>query len=162
MLMKALFPGKFIPCVWMLFLILVMSSSARAEEMNYAQIITEIGRDLAALAQDHPLLQDFSCTKHVHPESLRIDYAFRTHSTPWKKGWLGGVPNPDPDGIWLYIDFHDPDSKAQIHTQPLVPRAPIGTKEVILLLLQGENTPPLESRIRDILDAHGIRFDHFQ
>lgn len=157
--MKRSFSGQCIYGAWMLFLILVVGSFARAEEMNYSQIITEIGRDLAALVQDHPLFQDFSCTKHVHPRALRIDYAFRTHDDPKKKGWLKGVPNPDPDGIWLYIDFHDPDSQAQLHTQPVVPRASIGAKEVLFLLFQGQGTDSLELRIRNILEAHGIRFE---
>ena len=136
----------------------MISCAAGAEGLNYAEIMTGIGRDLAGLAEEHPQLQDFSCAKHVHPQSLTIDYAFKTRSAPWKRGWLGGVPHPDPGGVWLYIDFHDPDSKAQLHTQPVIPGARIGSKEVLVLLLQGTNSNPLEPQIRDILKAHGVAF----
>jgi hypothetical protein len=73
-------------------------------------------------------------------------------------GWTSGVPNPDDDGIWFYLDFHDPDSMAQIHTQPWVGRKMcLGKKIAWLLILEGQKTKPLAREILSILEKYGVK-----
>ena len=73
-------------------------------------------------------------------------------------GWAGGVPNPDSDGIWFYVDLHDADSQAQIHTQPVTANLCLGKKRVSFLILEGEGTNSVAGRIHAILTAHGVTF----
>ena len=68
------------------------------------------------------------------------------------------MPNPDDDGVWFYIDFHDPGSMAQIHTQPVVPKGVLGDKRAMVLILEGAETKPLADSIRDVLRKNGVKF----
>jgi hypothetical protein len=81
-----------------------------------------------------------------------IGYAFHTHPPQRRGGWTSGVPNPDDDGIWFHIDLHDPDSQAQIHTQPVVfTKVKLGKKIAFLLMLEGGKTKPAAGRIWEII-----------
>lgn len=138
---------------------LLSSAVARAaSEYDYAAIIKAIAGDIAELRSEFPQLRDFSATQNVLFDKLAIDYAYHTHrySGP-TGGWTAHAPNPDDDGVWLYVDFHDPDSTAQIHTQPATPAICFGEKRVTFLLLEGKQTPPLGRRIKAILDARGVK-----
>src|SRR3989344_3221744 len=98
---------------------LLVGSAACAEEPNYSEVIKQIGIEISALGKEFPQLKDFSPDKHVQLKDLKICYDYKTHKATHAGGWTAGVPNPDDDGIWFYIDFHDPQSTAQIHTQPV-------------------------------------------
>jgi len=124
--------------------------------MNYSELLKKIGNEISALRRDYPQLADFSPAKHVQLESLIISYEYKTHEPPRRGGWTSGVPHPDPDGVWFYIDFHDPNSMAQIHTQPVVPKGRIGDKAVMFLILEGNKTKPLSGKIWEILKNNGI------
>ena len=87
---------------------------------SHADAIRAIAKDIAALKDRYPQLADFDVDKHCQPDDLKISYGYRTHDPEHRGGWTAAVPNPDPDGIWFYIDFHDPKSMRQIHTQPVV------------------------------------------
>jgi len=126
------------------------------EPLSHADAIRAIAKDIAALKGTHPQLVDFDVEKHCHPDRLVIDYDYHTHPPRHRGGWTAGVPNPDPDGVWFYIDFHDPDSMAQIHTQPVVPERRRGDKRVMFLMLQGEKTKSLSGPIEEILARHGV------
>jgi hypothetical protein len=67
------------------------------------------------------------------------------------------APEPDGDGLWFAINFHDPDSLAQIDTQPAMPRWCIGEKRVTFLVLEGRNAKPLAGRLWSILTKHGVK-----
>lgn len=125
--------------------------------MDYEKIITGIAADIAKLKGRYPQLAAFSVKDHANVKNLSITYDYRTHEPAGRPGWVGSVPNPDSDGIWFYIDLHDPDSMAQIHTQPVNEPRCVGGKKVSFLLLQGERTKSLSTEFASILMRHGIR-----
>ena len=67
------------------------------------------------------------------------------------------MPNPDEDGVWFYIDLHDPGSLAQIHTQPVGPPLWYRDKKVTFLILEGTRTPRLAPTLTGVLRAHGVQ-----
>jgi hypothetical protein len=122
---------------------------------DFRKILLAVAEDIAGLKDDFPQLRDFSPPEHAQPEGLQISYGFHTRQPRHRGGWTSGVPNPDDDGIWFHIDFHDKDSMAQIHTQPVVPKASLREKVVMLLILEGAATKPLAGRIWEILQKNG-------
>lgn len=122
----------------------------------YASTLLAIARSIEALKPEYPQLAEFS-SAHVDVDGLEITYAYRTERAARTGGWTSGVPSPTDGGVWLYIDIHDPDSKAQIHTQPVVPRYRFREKRVMLLLREGAGTRPLEGALVRILQSHGVR-----
>ncbi len=109
------------------------------------------------LKADYPQLKDFFPDKNVEIKNLEISYGFKTHPSTRGAGWVAAVPNPDEDGIWFYIDFHDPSSTRQIHTQPVIIPAYIGDKKVSFLILEGKKTKSIEGLIWKILEKNGIK-----
>ena len=137
----------------------VLTSFADRQEPadRYASTLLAIARSIEALKPEYPQLAEFSASTHAHAEGLTITYGYRTERAARTGGWTSGVPSPTEGGVWLYIDLHDPDSTAQIHTQPVVPRYRFKDKRVMLLLREGPHTRPLEGALVRILDAHGVR-----
>ena len=129
-------------------------ANAAADEIDYARVMNSIARDIAALKADYPQLAQFDAAG-VDAGEPKISYAFHTHAPPRSGGWTSGVPNPDSDGVWFYIDFHDPDSTAQIHTQPVIGAQCLGVKRVSFLILEGDATRSIVGAIQKILQAHG-------
>ena len=138
---------------------LLSSTAARtATEYDYAENIKAIAADIAGLRDSFPQLKDFSPSQNVLFDKLAIDYAYHTHRYEGRGGgWVAHAPNPEDDGIWLYIDLHDPDSQAQIHTQPMVPARCFGEKRATFLILEGKTTKPLAGQLVAILNAHGLK-----
>ncbi len=87
---------------------------------------------------------------------MSISYGYKTHRSQRAGGWAAIVPNPDEDGVWFYIDFHEPNSTAQIHTQPVVPPLFFWDKKVMFLILEGKRTKELAGVLREILLRHGV------
>lgn len=125
---------------------------------DYAGMIKTMAQRIEALKPFYPQLQQFSVTANVNPERLIIDYEFHTHQPSRAGGWTDGVPHPDNDGIWFYIDLHDADSMAQIHTQPITgtPMC-LGNKRVTFLILEGAKTKSISSALWQILREHGAK-----
>ena len=125
-------------------------------EPDYLEVVHAIARDIEGLKGDFPQLKDFSPAQAVNAERLVITYAYHTHPPQGVGGWTSGVPNPDDDGIWFYFDFHDPDSQAQIDTQPMTQSLCLGRKRAIFLILEGSQTKPLAGSISSLLRRHGV------
>ena len=123
---------------------------------DYPGILAAVARDIAALKDQFPQLAEFSADK-TDVDDFRISYDYHTHAPTHRGGWTSGVPNPDQDGVWFHLDFHDPDSMAQIHTQPVVPMGRLGTKVVMLLILEGRKTKPLAGKLWEILRLYGVK-----
>src|SRR5262245_50846679 len=87
-------------------------------KQDYEVAIRRIAKDIELRKKHFVQLKEFQPLVHTDCESLKISYSFKTHRTKHSGGWTSGMPNPDDKGIWFYIDFHLPDSKAQIHVQP--------------------------------------------
>jgi hypothetical protein len=96
-----------------------VAQSGSTGESQHREFIRGVSEDIAKLKERYPQLQEFSPAEHADIAQLKMSYGYRTHGAERGGGWSGAVPNPNPDGIWFYIDLHDPDSKAQIHTQPV-------------------------------------------
>jgi len=126
-------------------------------EYNYLKTLQLIAQDIATLKNEFPQLVEFSTTKNVEDERLVISYGYHTHQAEHVGGWTSGVPNPDDDGVWFYIDFHEADSQAQIHTQPATIDMCLAKKRVSFLMLGGQKTKPLEGPIWTILQNHGVK-----
>jgi hypothetical protein len=132
--------------------------AAVADDFDYAGAITRIADGIAGLKPAHPKLQDFSPAANLRANQETIWYQFHTHDPPKTGGWTSGVPNPDDDGIWFFIDFHDPNSRAEVHTQPVTgPPMCIGAKHVSFLILQGKATPSVYGPIWTVLRAQGVK-----
>jgi hypothetical protein len=129
------------------------------EETEYASALRGIARSIESLKSDYPQLAEFSRSEHSDVEGLRITYAYRTESPPRTGGWTSGVPSPVEGGVWFLIDFYDADSKAELHTQPVVPRYRFGEKRVMLLLREGAGTKPLHGALVGVLLEHGVQPD---
>jgi hypothetical protein len=129
------------------------TSGAVADTPDYARVMRDIARDIAELKPAFPQLAEF---KSAGLDGTKITYGFHTHAAARSGGWTSGVPNPDNDGVWFYIDIHEADSNAQIHTQPVTADQCIGDKRVSFLILEGEGTKPLGGEIEKILRNHGI------
>jgi len=128
-----------------------------AAEPDYLKTLKTIAGQIEDLKHEFPQLKDFSKEEHTNVERLTISYGYHTHKPRHRGGWTSGVPNPDDDGVWFYIDFHERDSNAQIHTQPVVRPAVFGGKNASFLILEGKNSRRLESRIWAILESNGVR-----
>ena len=137
-------------------LLLAVGATGSDDMEDYRKFIRDVSRKISGLKVKYPQLQEFSVEKNADSERLRITYDFRTHRSERSGGWVSGVPNPDPDGIWFYIDLHDPDSTAQIHTQPFTyPQLAFGDKLVSFLILEGAQTRSVREEILSILKRHG-------
>jgi len=144
-------------CLLLLIGNLLMSSTALAADPDYPTVIDNIGQDIAELKSAFPQLSDFSADKNVHAEQLQITYQYNTHKARHYGGWTAGVPNPDSDGIWFYLDIHDAASNAQIHTQPVTLPICLDNKRVSFLILEGDETKSIQASIWGILKNHGIK-----
>jgi hypothetical protein len=121
-----------------------------------AEAIQAIAQELEALRGQYPQLAGFTARTSCDPARLAITYAHHTHAPAQRGGWTAGVPSPDDDGVWLYLDFHDPASSAQLHTQPVVPHLHRGAMRVLLLLREGSRTKSLHGALLGILARHGV------
>jgi len=122
---------------------------------NYEKTLWNIALAIEKLKGRFPQLADFSARQGFYWKQLVIFYAYKTHRARRRGGWGGAVPNPDADGVWFHLDFHDPKSKAQIHTQPVVAKLRYREKRVMFLILEGAKTQPLTGEIQKILRDHG-------
>jgi hypothetical protein len=138
-----------------IFLVTTSVFPAATTESTEVKILKAIARDIEKLKPKFPQLKDFSAQKHFVPSRAVINYSFHTHAPKHRGGWTAGVPNPDNDGLWFYIDLHDPNSTAQIHTQPLTMEFCLGGKRVSFLSLEGTDTKSVAPAIREILRKHG-------
>jgi hypothetical protein len=144
---------------WAVLMILIGSvfvTGSAVAEPNYAEIMRAIAQDIVALASDFPQLKNFTASRHL--QDLDINYAYHTHRSTIRGGWRAAAPEPDDDGIWIAINFHDPDSGSQIDTQPVTifPLC-IGSKRVTFLVLEGKKTKSVGDRLWSILERHGVR-----
>lgn len=149
-------PSKYLIHIIFIAFLFSITSCSYAEEVNYSETLKKIANEISVLKESYPQLADFSPTKNLQTESLTISYEYKTHEPTHRGGWTAGVPNPDPDGLWFYIDLHDPNSLAQIHTQPVVQKGAIGDKEVMFLILEGKKTKHVSEKIWEILKNNGI------
>jgi len=154
--------GRALAAVASIVVSVLSGPSFAAAEPDYPETLAAIARDIAALGDRFPQLAEFAPARHARSRDLVIDYGFHTHRAQspdgrQRGGWTMQVPNPDADGVWFYINFHDPDSRAQIDTQPVVARPCLGNKRVTFLILDGEKTKPMAGEIGAILGRYGAR-----
>lgn len=134
---------------------LMIGLSRVAAQSNDQEFLLRVSQDLATLKSEYPQLAEFSSSKALDIAQLKIVYEFHTHRAERPGGWAAGVPNPDPDGLWFYIDLHDSSSRAQIHTQPVTAPICFGTSRLSFLILEGSTTRPLAPAIWQILRKYG-------
>lgn len=137
------------------FLVAVLLSARSSGGFDYRHAIEGIAHDIAGLKDSHPQLKDFSVAEHLKADKHQISYGYNTHKSIGRGGWTSGVPNPDEDGIWFYIDFHSPGSTLQIHTQPAAIPYCVGAMRLSFLSLEGTKTKSVEGAIWNILKKHG-------
>ena len=122
---------------------------------GYQKFIVKVAQDIEGIKKDYAQLAEFSIEKHCDPDELKIRYGYKTHRSKRRGGWTAGVPNPDDDGIWFYIDLHDPDSTRQIHTQPATIKPYYRDKRVMFLILEGKKTKKARGKLYEILKNNG-------
>ena len=141
-----------------LLALLLYGEPGVADDLKYRRFIEGVTEDISKLKLQFPQLQEFSPARNADTAELKISYGYRTHRAQQAGGWTSGVPNPDPDGIWFYIDLHHPDSNAQIHTQPVTGyNLKVGDKTVSFLILEGKATTPVAGEISKILSRRGAK-----
>src|ERR1051325_5894955 len=123
--------------------------------LSSTNALLAIAKDIEGLKNTYPQLKAFSVTNNVNVPLLRITYEFSTHAPLRQGGWTSGVPNPNKDGIWFFLDFHDPKSDAQIHIQPMTSEVYFTDKAVSFLILEGTETKSIQGATWKILIAHG-------
>lgn len=148
---------------WLLLILVAiaaLSSSPRGAASEFspdAGTLASIAHDIEGLKKKYPQLEEFSSQGNLDSAALTISYAYRTHQAKRSGGWTAGVPNPDEDGIWFYLEFHDPASVSQIHTQPVtIARQCLGDKAVAFLILEGTKTKSVNGAIWHVLRKHGV------
>lgn len=124
---------------------------------SQVKTMNAIGQGIANLRDQFPQLREFSVSKNVLSQRLIITYDYHTHRSQIRGGWRRQVPEPDDDGLWFYIDLHDPASTAQIHTQPVMQPYCFEDKQLSFLILEGKKTKPVSDEIWAILKQHGVR-----
>ena len=127
-----------------------------ASDRGYSTVISKIDHDTAELKSSFPQLREFSVAKNVHVDKLKIVYEYKTHDAKHRGGWSAGVPNPDRDGVWFYIDIHEATSERQIHTQPDTIPICLEQKRVSFLVKEGDQTKPVREAIWNILKSHSV------
>jgi hypothetical protein len=127
-----------------------------AADADGVTTIEAVARGIEELAGRYPQLVEFSISKNLDRSARRISYAYHTHAAEPRGGWTSGVPSPDADGVWFFIDVHAPDSRAEIHTQPVTAAFCLGENRVSFLLLEGQARPSLEPALWAILRDHGV------
>jgi hypothetical protein len=138
--------------------VLVGKEASLADESKYHEFINRVSNEIVKLKEMYPQLMEFSINKNVDIENLKIDYNYHTHKSEHTGGWTSGVPNPDTDGIWFYIDLHDKDSAAQIHTQPIMGTSlQFGNRSICFLILEGIATKSVSGKITSILKRSGAK-----
>lgn len=149
-------------------LLLYMGLSCAAQApASQVKTIAAIGQDIANLKVKFPQLSEFSVAENVLSERLIITYEYHMHSDEVLGGssrsnpWTGSRRRvPETDAVSLYIDFHNPGSTDQIHTQPTWPgRLPdcFEDKQVSFLMFEGDKTSPVSGEIGEILKRHGVK-----
>lgn len=114
-----------------------------------------IAADIEGLRAQFPALVEYRGST-AQRRDCYISYGWHTHPGHGA-GWAGGVPNPDPDGVWFYIGIYDPaspEAQDQINTQPVTPSWRLGSRKVTFLILEGQ--PGLGAAILDVLSRHGM------
>jgi hypothetical protein len=148
--------SKYLLRVFAMGAILFLGSSAWADSLDYRRSIQGIARGIEKLKTQYPQLDGFSSAENVNPDELKIEYAYSTREAERVGGWRSGVPHPNDDGLWFFIDLHDPDSMRQIHTQPVTVPLCLGEKRVSFLILEGKNTKSIHGAIWKIMSAQGV------
>ena len=134
-------------------MLLTTAAVAPVQGVDYAHALQDIARAIAGLKSEYPQLADFDAAS---AGAEKITYGYHTHAADRHGGWTAGVPNPDSDGVWFYIDVHAADSTALIHTQPVIAAQCLGDKRVSFLILEGAATRPVGAAIQEILRQHGV------
>ena len=120
----------------------------------------EIARDISALKPSYAQLFAFDEKNIIAGRGeCSIDYAYRTHPSTHRGGWVAQVPNPDPDGVWFHIAIWDPEGPArlaQINTQPGFSVFARGDRNMTVLILDGASDGALDSELRRLLRRHGL------
>ena len=137
------------------FLVAALLSAGSASAFDYRRSIEGIAHDIEGLKDSHPQLKDFSVAANLKADKHQISYGYHTYRPTRRGGWTSAVPNPDEDGIWFYIDFHDPASTLQIHTQPAAIPYCVGAMRLTFLSLEGTKTKSVEGAIWNVLKKHG-------
>ncbi|MBU3914577.1 hypothetical protein KKA14_03500 [bacterium] len=129
-----------------------------ADESEYHEFVKRVSSEIKKLKEMYPQLKEFSINKNVDIENLKIDFSYHTNKSEHTGGWTSGVPNPNSDGIWFYIDLHDKNSTAQIHTQPITGASlKFGNRRICFLILEGAATKSVSDKIISILKRNGAK-----
>jgi hypothetical protein len=137
-----------------LFLTAMLAACANAR-LDYRNSIEGIAHDIEGLKGDYPQLHEFSAARHVKPDAPEISYGYHTRRAAPGPGWMSGVPSPDEDGIWFYIDLHSPESTLQIHTQPAALPYCVGAMRLSFLVIEGKKTKRVQGALWEILKRRG-------
>lgn len=121
------------------------------------ELCRSIAKNIEQLKLSNTSLAGFRAATAVHT-NCTIGYEFNTRASDVRVGWRAGFPDPDSNGMVLYIGLWDETSKetAQIHTQVAAPARYIGTWRVTFILLEGKGVTSIYSEIIKILKAHGM------
>jgi hypothetical protein len=138
----------------------------KSDEKDYRTICEIIAKDIEYLKDKYPQLEKFTVSTNLEKETCLIEYEYKCHFPINRVGWTGGVPNPNPDGIWFYIGLWDEnnpeENSSQINTQPVFPKWYLKNKRVTYLMLEGEKTDNLYQVIFNILKNHGLKEPNLQ
>jgi len=140
------------------------TASVVKDAASPSTLCANLANDLAALGGTYPQLAAFRAETAMASPDCRIGYVFHCHPPKPRGGFLGAVPEPDPDGIWLYLGIwseSDPsEANAQIHTQPILPRWYLGGRRVTLHVFEGAKVTPARDAILGVLRRRGLVEKH--
>lgn len=119
---------------------------------EYIKLCEDIAKEIESIKSEFPQLIEFEVSKNLN--NCKIDYQYKCHNVD-RPGWRN--IDPDPEGIWLYIELWDENNPSQINTQPFLPKQYIKDKRMTFLIIEGEKTNSVNKVILEILKKHGLR-----
>jgi hypothetical protein len=125
---------------------------------EHARALVSIARDIEAQKPNHPALDQFEVDKHLDTEWLRILYERRVQRKVITRGIKReSAVVPDPQGLYLYIDFHENVARNEAHSQVFRGYFQHGDRRVMYVTRVGNETGRLDAELSRIMRKHGVR-----
>jgi hypothetical protein len=125
---------------------------------EHARALIAIAQDIEALKRKHPALDQFEVDKHLDTEWLRILYERRVQRKLIARGIKReSAVVPDPQGLYLYIDFHENVARNEAQSQVFRGYFQHGDRRVMYVTRVGDETGRLEAELSRIMRKHGVR-----
>jgi len=129
--------------------------------VSFPQTCDAIARDIEALVPEYPQLANYRAADqqhcHISYSYKTVDVSDRSDMPTQRAGYRGGLPDVEPDGVFLYIGIWDPKDKYNSQLDMQVSGIyEVGDRRVTFLLFEGEQTKKLSAEVQRIFERRGV------